>query len=118
MARTAVSVTAMTEAGIIPTAVDVAAETTDGNSFTWAPHRFVFILNGDDAAITPTFVNPTTVGPSALAVADLPGTAIPAGGYAVYGPFDPSYRQADGSVWWNYAGTTPTSVTVAVFDAA
>lgn len=118
MARTAVSVTTMTEAGIIPTAVDVAAQTTDGNSFPWAPNRWVFILNGDDSAIVPTFINPTTVGPSSLPVGDLAGTSIPAAGYAIYGPFDPSYRQADGSVWIDYAGTTPTSVTIAVFDPA
>ncbi|WP_101788652.1 hypothetical protein [Nonomuraea indica] len=118
MARTAVAVTTMTEAGINPAAVDVAAQLTDGNSFPWAPHRFVFVLNGDDAAVTPTFVNPSTVGPSNLAVADLPGASIPPGEYKVYGPFDPSYRQADGSVWIDWAGTTPANVTVAVLDAA
>lgn len=58
MARTAVAVTTMTEAGIIPTAVDVAAQTTDGNSFPWGAHRYVFIANGDDSAIVPTFINP------------------------------------------------------------
>ncbi|MBF8191663.1 hypothetical protein ITP53_39415 [Nonomuraea sp. K274] len=117
MARTPVAVTALTEAGINPAAVDVAAELTDGNSFPWAAHRLVFVLNGDEAAITPTFVNPSTVGRSELPVDDLEGNSIAAGGYAVYGPFDPSYRQADGSVWIDWAGTTPAAVTVAVLDA-
>jgi hypothetical protein len=117
MARAALTAVALTEAGISPAAVDVAAELTDGNSFQWRPHRVVFILNGDDSAITPTFVNPAVVGPSSLPVGDLAGNSIPAGEYKIYGPFDPSYRQADGSVWINYAGTTPANVTVAVLDA-
>ncbi|MFI6909884.1 hypothetical protein ACIBKY_52090 [Nonomuraea sp. NPDC050394] len=117
MARTALTATKLTEAGIDPEAVDTAAELTDGNSFQWAPHRLFVVLNGDDAALTPTFVNPSVVGPSSLAVADLPGNAVAAGKWRPYGPFDASYRQPDGSVWVNYAGTTPTNVTVAVFDA-
>jgi hypothetical protein len=116
MPRALITPTASSEAGIDLTAVDVAANTTDGNSFQWTPTRKVWILNGDDAALTPTFINPATVGPSANAVADLPGNAIPAGAHKLYGPFHPSYRQADGTVWIDYAGTTPASVTIAVLD--
>ncbi|MFB4276045.1 hypothetical protein ACBJ59_12175 [Nonomuraea sp. MTCD27] len=116
MARTALTAVASSEAGIDLTAVDVTANTTDGNSFPWAANRKVWILNGDDAALVPTFVNPSTVGRSALPVGDLAGNSIPAAGHKLYGPFDPSYRQADGSVWVDFAGTTPTNVTIAVLD--
>lgn len=115
MARTALTAVASSEAGIDLTAVDTAAEVTDGNSFAWTKDRKVWILNGDDASITVTFPTPGTVGRSALAIADQSGT-IAAAGHKLFGPFGPEYRQADGSVWINYAGTTPVSVTVAVLD--
>lgn len=100
MARTPITAsTTLTEAGIDPTAVDGAIEATDGNSFPWKAHRLLWVLNGDDAAITPTFKTPGTVGRSALAIADLPGNAIPAGAYKIYGPFGEEFRQADGSVY-------------------
>jgi alkylation response protein AidB-like acyl-CoA dehydrogenase len=115
MARTALTAVASSEAGIDLTAVDTAAEVTDGNSFVWTKDRRVWILNGDDASITVTFPTPVTVGRSALAVADTSGT-ISAGAHKLFGPFGPEYRQADGTVHINYAGTTPTGVTVAVLD--
>lgn len=115
MARAALTPVASSEAGVDLAAVDVAANVTDGNSFTWAPHRKVWVLNGDDAAITVTFPTPATVGRSGLAVADTSGT-IAAGAHKLFGPFGTEYRQADGSVWIDYAGTTPVSVTVAVLD--
>lgn len=118
MARTAITAsTTLTEAGIDPTAVDAAVNTTDGNSFPWKAHRLLFVLNGDDAAITPTFLTPGTVGRSALPIGDLAANSIPAGGYKIYGPFGPEFRQADGSVHVDWAGTTPTAVTAAVLDA-
>lgn len=115
MARTLLTPVASSEAGIDPTAVDVAAELTDGNSFMWEAHRKVFILNGDDAALTPTFPTPGTIGRSSLAIADQSGT-IAAGAYKIFGPFGPEYKQSDGTVHINYAGTTPTAVTVAVLE--
>lgn len=117
MARTALTPTTIPDTGIDPTAIDTAAELTDGNSFAWAPHRLLFILNGDDAALTATVPTPVTVGRGALAVADTPIGPIPAGQYRIAGPFGTEHRQADGSVWVNYAGTTPTNITVAVLDA-
>lgn len=116
MARTALTPTTLTEAGINPTAVDVAAELTDGNSFPWADHRLLYVLNGDDASLTVTLPTPVTVGRGALAIADTTIT-IPAGEYRIAGPFGSEHRQSDGSVHVNYAGTTPTGVMVAVLDA-
>lgn len=116
MARTALTATALTETGIDPTDVDTAAELTDGNSFAWGTHRVLFVLNGDDASLTVTVPTPVTVGRGGLAVADTTIT-IPAGEYRLAGPFGVEHRQADGSVWINYAGTTPTGVMVAVLDA-
>ena len=118
MARTAITAsTTLTEAGIDPTAVDAAIDATDGNSFPWREHRLLFVLNGDDASVTPTFLTPGTVGRQALAIPDFPGNAIPAAGYKIFGPFGPEFRQADGSVYVNWAGTTPASITAAVLDA-
>lgn len=118
MARTLIAPTTLTEAGIDPTAVDVAINTTDGNMFAWAPHRVLFVLNGDDASLTPTFLTPGAVGRSSLAIGDLAGNAMAAGTYKIYGPFGPEFRQTDGNVYVDWAGTTPTSITAAVLDAA
>ena len=115
MARTAISPTVVTEAGIDLTSVDAAAQLTDGNSFAWAPHRLFYVANGDDAALTATVVTAATVGRSALTVADQT-IAVPAGATRLAGPFGPEYRQSDGTVHVDYAGTTPTNVTVAVLD--
>ncbi|MCG5220269.1 hypothetical protein [Streptosporangium sp. KLBMP 9127] len=115
MARTALTAVASSEDGIDLTAVDTAAELTDGNSFMWTKDRRVWILNGDDASITVTFPTPQTVGRGNRAIADGGGT-IAAAGHKLFGPFGPEFRQADGTVHINFAGTTPTSVTVAVLD--
>lgn len=115
MARTALTATACTEDGIDLAAVDTAAELTDGNSFTWAPHRVVWVLNGDDAALTVTIPTPGTVGRGARAIADASGS-VAAGAHKLFGPFGSEFVQTDGTVHLNYAGTTPTGVTVAVVD--
>lgn len=115
MARTSLTATSCTEDGIDLSAVDVAAEVTDGNSFTWAPHRVVWVLNGDDASITVTIPTPGTVGRGSRAIGDASGT-IAAGAHKLFGPFGSEFVQTDGKVYVNYAGTTPTSVTVAVLD--
>lgn len=115
MARTAITATPSSEDGINLAGVDVAVELTDGNSFMWTKDRRVWILNGDDAALTVTFPTPATVGRGARAIGD-GGGSIPAGEHRLFGPFGPEFRQADGSVWINYAGTTPVSVTAAVLD--
>ncbi|MEV0586325.1 hypothetical protein [Nonomuraea sp. NPDC050310] len=115
MARTLIAPTPSSEDGINLEAVDGPAELTDGNSFAWTANRRVWIKNGDDAALTVNFVTPATVGRGNRAVAD-GGGAIPAGEHRLFGPFGPEYRQADGTVHFNYSGTTPTNVTVAVLD--
>ncbi|TDD25051.1 hypothetical protein E1287_37605 [Actinomadura sp. KC06] len=117
MARTAVTATRLTGAGIDPGDVDVAAQTTDGNSFAWTANALLYVLNGDDAELTVTVPTPVTVGRGALAVADTTIT-IPAGEYRIAGPFGPEHVQTDGTVHVNYTGTTPTGVMVAVLDAA
>ncbi|GAA3441058.1 hypothetical protein [Planomonospora venezuelensis] len=115
MARTALTAVASSEDGINLETVDTAAELTDGNSFAWTADRRVWIRNGDDASLTVAFPTPGTVGRGSRAIAD-GGGSIPAGEHRLFGPFGPEFRQADGSVWINYTGTTPTSVTVAVLD--
>jgi hypothetical protein len=115
MARTALTATAVAEGGTDLTAVDVAAETTDGNSFAWAPHRVFWVLNGDDASLTVTVPTPATVGRSALAIGDASGT-IAAAAHKIFGPYGSEYVQSDGTVHINYTGTTITNVTVVVLD--
>lgn len=115
MARTAVTATALAAAGTSPGAVDVAAEVTDGNSFTYRAHRFLYVLNGDDASLTVTIPTPGTVGIGANAIADSTVT-IPAGEYRLI-PVGLEHMQSDRSVHVNYTGTTPTGVMVAVLDA-
>lgn len=117
MARTLLAPTVLTEAGIDPTAVDGAVNITDGNMFAWSPHRILFVLNGDDASVTPSFLTPGTVGRSSLPIGDLAGNAIAAGAYKIYGPWGSEFRQADGNVYVDWAGTTPVSITAAVLDA-
>ncbi|NRQ35987.1 hypothetical protein HII36_29760 [Nonomuraea sp. NN258] len=115
MARTALTAVTPSEGGIDLDGVDTPAELTDGNSFVWAPGRKFYVNNGDDAALTVTVQSAATVGASALAVADLPIT-VAAGARRLCGPFGPEYRRADGTVWIDYAGTTPANVTVAALD--
>lgn len=115
MARQLVAGTTITEDGIDLSAVDVAAQTTDGDSFTWTRTRRFWVLNGDDASITVTIPTPATVGRGARAVGDASGT-IAAAGHKIFGPFGSEFVQSDGTVWINYAGTTITAVTIAVLD--
>ena len=115
MARTALTAVPSSEDGINLEAVDTAAEITDGNSFVWTATRKVWIRNGDDASLTVTFPTPGTVGRGQRAIAD-GGGAVPASEHRLFGPFGPEFRQADGTVHINYAGTTPSGVTVAVLD--
>lgn len=118
MPRTAITAsTTLTEAGIDPTAVDAAIDAVNGNTFPWKEHRLLWVLNGDDASMTPTFLTPGTVGRQALAIPDFPGGAIAAAGYKIYGPFGPEFRQTDGNVYVDWAGTTPTGITAAILDA-
>jgi hypothetical protein len=116
MARTAVTATRLTAAGIDPGDVDAAANLADGNSFAWTPNALLYVDNGDDSELTVTVVTPATVGRGALAIADTTIT-VPAGEYRLAGPFGGEHVQTDGSVHVNYSGAD-ASVTVAVLDAA
>lgn len=115
MARTPIAPVRLTLAGTDLADVDVAAELTDGNSFVFKDGRSLYVMNGDDAALTVTVPTPITIGKGDLAVADTVIT-IPAGKPRILKGFGPEHRQADGTVHVNYTGTTPTAVTVAVFD--
>lgn len=115
MARTAITPTRLTLAGVAPSAVDVAATIVDGNSFLYRDGRILYVMNGDDSALTVTIPTPVTIGKGDLAVADSTVT-IPAGEYRLIRGFGPEHRQDDGYVHVDYSGTTPTGVMVAVFD--
>lgn len=111
------TITRGTPAGLDVTAIDVAAQTTDGNSFVWGPNRAVYVLNGDDASITVTIPTPGTVGAGALAIADQDVT-IAVGASKLIGPFGREFVQSTGLVHIDYAGTTITGVMAAVLDFA
>src|SRR5690554_6363150 len=115
MARTALTPVTIAESGTDLADVATAAELTDGNSFPWAAHRLLYVVNGDDTGLTVTVPTPVTVGRSELAVADTTIT-VPAGEARLAGPFGSEHRQADGSVHLNYSGPDE-AVTVAVLDA-
>lgn len=115
MARQPLTATELSPTGTSPGAVDSAAEITDGNSFTYKAHRFLYVLNGDDASLTVTIPTPGTIGRGALTISDT-SVAIPAGEYRLI-PVGLEHRQPDGTVHVNYAGTTPTGVMVAALDA-
>lgn len=116
MARTQLTtINRGSEAGLDLTAIDVAAETTDGNSFAWGPNRCIAVLNGDDASITVTIPTPGTVGRSGLAIGDQAVT-IAAGATKIIGPFGQHFKQSTGLVHVDYAGTTMTGVMATVLD--
>jgi len=115
MARTALTPTTIAIDGTDLTAVDTAAELTDGNSFPWNQHRLLYVANGDDSDLTVTVATPGTIGRGSLAISDLTIT-VGAGKAKVAGPFGAEFRQSDGSVHVDYSGAD-ASVTVAVLDA-
>lgn len=113
MAYTALTtITRATPLGFDPTAIDVAADTTNGNSVVYTDDLVLYILNGDDASITVTIPTPGTIGRAALAIGDIAVT-IANGTYKLIGPFGREVVQSDGTVHIDYAGTTITNVTVA-----
>lgn len=114
MARTAVAPTAVGAAGVDPGGVAVAAELTDGNAFTWATGRRLYVANGDATPLTVTVQTPATVGAQALAVDDA-DFVIPAGEALIFPRLGGEFRRPDGAVWVDYSGAT-TAVTVAVLD--
>ncbi|WP_018807352.1 hypothetical protein [Salinispora arenicola] len=115
MARTALTATRLTAAGVDLDAAATAAEQTDGNSFAWAEHRILYVHNGGGTTVTLTFVTPGTVGRGGLAVAD--ATAVVAAGERRQcGPFGLEFRQPDRSVHVDYAGGA-AGVMVAALDA-
>lgn len=117
MARAALTPVALGGVGALLQDVDAVAELTDGNSFRWKRGRHLYVANGDDASLVVTIPTPGTVGPQALALADATFT-IPAGKDLLFPELGQEYRQSDGTVHVNYAGTTPTLITAAALDMA
>ena len=116
MARTLLTATALTSAGVDPADVDSAATLGDGNAFAWARHRLLYVLNGDSTPLTVTIPTPGTVGSAALAIAEVT-VVVPAGEYRLAGPFGREVVQSGGQVHVNYSGAD-AAVQVAVLDAA
>jgi hypothetical protein len=114
MARTLIAPTTVPAAGVVLADVDVAAELTDGNSFTWASGRRLYVANGDSTTLTVTVQTPGTVGAQALAIADATFT-VAAGAAKLLPRLGPEFRRTDGAVWLDYSGAD-TAVTVAVLD--
>lgn len=111
MARTAITKTTPTRAGVAITtltAVDASAS-PNGMSFVSDGSELVIIKNGDASPHTMTVDIPTTV--DGQAVTDRTVT-VPAGGTYVAGPFGSEYRQQDGTVHLNFDSATGMTVGV------
>lgn len=115
MARTALTPVSPGTTGLNLDDEAVAAELTDGNSYPWSPRRHLYVNNGDDAALTVTIPTPATVGPLGLDVDDAEFT-VPAGEHLLLPAMGVEARQANGLVYVNWSGDTPTGVTVCVVD--
>lgn len=111
------TVTRTTPAGLDVTAIDVAADTANGNSVAHTDDLMLYVLNGDDASITVTIPTPGTVGRAALAIGDVAVT-IAAGAWRLIGPKIPrECIQSDGTIHIDFAGTTMTGVMIAPLRA-
>lgn len=107
MARTLLDPVSGTTTAIDPTDEAGTAELTDGNSYEWAERRYLWVVNGDDSALTVTVQTPGTVGPQELAVADAEFT-VPAGEARLLPRLGREFRR-------DYSGAD-ASVTVAALD--
>lgn len=88
MARTALTVQTIVQAGITPTFV---AANTDGHSFVNNGNTFVEIINGHTSAtMTATVIHPGTI--DGLTVADL-AVSIAGGSTKQIGPFSARFNQ-------------------------
>jgi len=106
MARTALTVTQVTRAGV---ALPAAAANADGHSVANDGSVILHIVNGGGAPITVTIVTPGTV--DGLAIADRE-VIVAASANRLIGPFPREhYNQADGTVHVNFSGVA--SVTAA-----
>lgn len=104
MARTALTVQTIVQAGITPTFV---AANTDGHSFVNNGNTFVEIINNHTSAtMTATLIHPGTI--DGLAVADLP-VSIAGGSTKRLGPF---------SARFNQPGTNDVNIDVSTTDAS
>lgn len=101
MARTALTVTPITRAGV---ALGSSAANADGHSVANDGKTFVYVNNGGGAPITVTVLTPGTV--DGLAIADRAVTVANATNRLI-GPFPKDiYNQADGTVHVNFSGVT------------
>ncbi|MER8158161.1 hypothetical protein [Streptomyces sp. NPDC094472] len=91
------------------------AELIDGNSFTWAEGRRLYVQNDDTTDLTVTLQTPGTVGTFGSPYPDATVT-VPTGKTWISKPLGLEFRRpADGAVWVDYTGAD-ASVTVAVLD--
>lgn len=110
MARTALTVQAISLAGLTPTFN--AAMAVDGNSFKNDGNVIIDVKNGSASPITVTIQTPAKV--QSIDLAEIVVTVPATTGDKVIGPFDPSlFNQADGSVYVDFSSAT--TVTIAVF---
>lgn len=116
MARTALTPAAMGAADpLVLGTTAVAANITDGNSYPYArDSRHLYVVNGDDTALTVTVDATAAVGPLALAVPDATFT-VAAGAAVILPVLGREFIQEDGSIYISYTGAD-ASVTVAVLD--
>lgn len=112
MARTALTPTQITRAGVAPT---LSAANADGHSVSNAHSPFLHVNNGSGGSITVTILIPKTLDGQSIANSGRQVT-VPAGQARLIGPFPPgTYEQADGTVHVNFSSVT--SVTVGAFYA-
>lgn len=112
MARTALTRQSLTRAGVQLTmsAVDATAA-PNGNSYPSDGSEMLVIKNTDTVAHTCTVAVAAAARPDGLAVTGRT-VSVPAGATVHAGPFDATYRQADGNVHLNWDSATGMTVAV------
>ncbi|HEU5475698.1 MAG TPA: hypothetical protein VFV67_34085 [Actinophytocola sp.] len=118
MARTNITKTTRSRAGVQPTMVAVdASASPNGMMFDWTATAEVVVRSTDGSPHTMTVAVADAARPDGLTV---PGRAvtIPATTTVALaaGPFGPEYRQADGKVYLNFDAAT--GMTIGVLDNA
>lgn len=109
MARTDLTVTPLTRAGLSLAAAGTAA-IADGHMFTNNGRRMLRVRNTDSSSKTVTAQIPGTV--DGQDIADRQYTIPATTGDVVIPPFPNAYNQADGKVYLDYSAITGLSVQV------
>lgn len=112
MARTALTTQQLASGGLA--ASYVAGDNTNGMQFAYSARKVLHVKNTTGGAIVVTVPVPSTV--DGLAVASRTVSVPATTGERFIGPFPPSYQQADGNVYVDFAatGTTVTLVEMPV----